>query len=278
MPSSERRVGPAPLIVALHGCTQTASDFAAGTRFDSVAELAGAYVVYPEQGVRANSNRCWNWFLPEHQRRDLGEPAQIIALVNDVVARHPIDRTRIFVTGLSAGGALAAILAEQAPDLFAAVGIVAGVALHASHDMPSAFAAMRGNVAKSDLADAIDGSVRPASEYGRVRIAIWTGERDRTVAPLNTILLAEQFRTLLGVDDRIGESETRDDAEIVRFRDPHGRIRIETWQIPSMGHAWSGGSFRGSHTYPRGPRASDELMAFFLRDGADVRRVVEIAR
>ena len=266
MPSVERRLGgPSPLVVALHGCTQTASDFAAGTRFDSVAELAGAFVVYPEQSVGANPNRCWNWFLPENQTRDGGEPAEIISLVNDVVARHPIDRDRIFVTGLSAGGALAAILAEQAPDLFAAVGIVAGVALHTSHDVASAFSAMRGQVAATELARGARAPVRAAGDYARVRVAIWTGARDRVVAPLNTIVLAEQFRSLLGVEDRIGEMETREDAEIVRYRDARGRVRIETWQIPSMAHAWSGGSFRGSHTHPRGPRASDELMAFFLR-------------
>lgn len=261
MPSAERRFERlAPLVVALHGCTQTASDFAAGTRFDSVAELAGAYVVYPEQSVGANPNRCWNWFLPEHQGRDAGEPAQIISLVNDVVARHPIDRARIFVTGLSAGGALSAILAEQAPDLFAAVGIVAGVALHASHDIPSAFAAMRGRVATSQVSHV----PRPSADYGRVRIAIWTGARDRVVMPQNADVLADQFRTMLGIPGDSGEPETRDDAEIVRYRDELGRVRIETWHIPSMAHAWSGGSFRGSHTHPKGPRASDELMAFFL--------------
>jgi len=249
----------------LHGCTQTASDFAAGTRFDSVAELAGAYVVYPEQSVAANPNRCWNWFLPEHQRRDDGEPAQIIALVNDVVARHPIDRDRIFVTGLSAGGALAAILGEQAPDLFAAIGIVAGVALHASHDVATAFAAMRGNVSATELASGSATPLRDGAAYERLRVAIWTGVRDRVVAPLNALVLAEQFRALLGVDDRIGEFDSRSDAEIDRFRDARGRVRIETWRIPSMGHAWSGGSFRGSHTHPRGPRASDELMSFFLQ-------------
>jgi len=267
VPSVARRpAAEAPLVVALHGCTQTASDFAAGTRFDSVAERAGAFVVYPEQSVRANPNRCWNWFLTDHQQRDAGEPAQIISLVRDLIARHPIDRSRVFVTGLSAGGALAAILAEQAPDVFAAVGIVAGVALHASHDVPSAFAAMRGNVAATDLATSANGLVRAGSDYERVRIAIWAGGRDRVVVPLNAVVLTEQFRDLLGVEDRLGETESRGDAEIARFRDSHGRVRIERWEIPAMGHAWSGGSFRGSHTLPSGPRASDQLMSFFLTD------------
>lgn len=267
MPSAERRgAGHAPLVVALHGCTQTPSDFAAGTRFDSVAERAGAYVVYPEQAVRANPNRCWNWFLAEHQLRDGGEPAQIISLVHDVVARHPIDRTRIYVAGLSAGGALAAILAEQAPDVFAAVGIVAGVALHASHDVASAFAAMRGNFSATDLVTSVERPAIAVDGYARLRVSVWAGERDRVVVPLNAAVLAEQFRTLLAVDDRIGETESNDNAETVRFCDGRGRVRVETWQVAALGHAWSGGSVRGSHTDPRGPRTSDELMAFFLRD------------
>ena len=156
-------------------------------------------------------------------------------------------------------------MGEQAPDLFAAIGIVAGVALHASHDAATAFMAMRGNVSATELANGSATPVLDGAAHERLRVAIWTGVRDRVVAPLNAMVLAEQFRALVGLEDRIGEPETRDDAEIVRFRDARGRVRVETWQIPSMGHAWSGGSFRGSHTHPRGPRASNELMAFFLQ-------------
>lgn len=248
--------------MALHGCTQTASDFAAGTRFDSVAERAGAYVIYPEQSLRANPRRCWNWYLEKNQARD-GEPGEILGLVQEIVARFPIDPNRVFLAGLSAGGAMAAILAEQAADRFAAVGIMAGVPLHASHDLRSAYAAMNGDMT------AVRGATPPptgtqAAGLRRLRATLWTGADDRLVAPRNASILAEQFVRLLGLKATPGTLERRADADIVRWRDSSGRVRVEAWRVFAMGHAWSGGSFRGSHTDPRGPRASDEMMAFFL--------------
>jgi poly(hydroxyalkanoate) depolymerase family esterase len=136
--------GAVPLLVALHGCNQTANDFAIGTRFDDVAARYGAIVVYPEPTTAANKMGCWNWFLREHQSRTSGEPAAILDIVNEVKRRNSIDPNRVFVAGISAGGAMAAILGEQAPDVFSGVGIMAGVALHSAHDLPSAFSAMSG--------------------------------------------------------------------------------------------------------------------------------------
>jgi poly(hydroxyalkanoate) depolymerase family esterase len=245
-------------VVALHGCTQTASDFAAGTRFDSVAERAGVYVIYPEQSVMHNPNRCWNWFAQAHQRRDAGEPAEILALVETTIAKHPIDPSRVFVAGLSAGGAMAAILAEQAPDVFSAVGVMAGVALHASHDLSSARAAMHGDV---PVPAPIGVGARA---YQRLRATVWTGDHDHTVAPSNALSLARQFLDLAGIADAAIEADERPGAEITRWRDKSGAVRVEAWRVRRMGHAWSGGSFRGSHTYPQGPRASDAMMSFFL--------------
>jgi poly(hydroxyalkanoate) depolymerase family esterase len=260
--------------VALHGCTQTARDFAAGTRFDRVAERAGAFVLYPEQSLRANPHRCWNWFMPENQHRETGEPAAILTLIEHVVAQHAIDRGRIFVAGLSAGGAMAAILAEQAPDVFAAVGIVAGVALHATRDAQSAYAAMAGEhhalVTTADIAPILSHLNVPAPSPGRARLraTIWSGTDDRTVSPKNATLLARQFATLLGLGAATPEAELRDGASVDVWRDARGRARIESWTVPALGHAWSGGSLRGSYTHPRGPDASQEMMAFFLeRDG-----------
>ncbi len=229
-----------------------------------MAERAGAYVVYPEQSVLENPNRCWNWYSEAHQHRDAGEPAQIIALVAETLARHPIDPARVFVAGLSAGGAMAAILAEQAPDLFSAVGIMAGVALHASRDLASARAAMRGNVDPEDVAPLLDRPGRDPRVYARMRATVWTGVHDHTVAPSNTCALAKQFLHLFGLVDARAEIDERSDADVMRWRDGAGHVRVEAWRVREMGHAWSGGSFRGSHTYPRGPRASDAMMAFFL--------------
>lgn len=232
-----------------------------------MAERAGAYVVYPEQTVRANGNRCWNWFLPAHQARGQGEPQAIVSLVNDLLARHPIDPARVYVAGLSAGGALAAILAEQAPDVFAAAGIMAGVALHASHNVEGAFRAMRGAIAPADAVQLLDGHRLPQGSYDRLRVTIWAGTGDRTVNARNALALAAQFRSLCGVVPAALEVEARKEATIERWRDAEGRVRVEAWQLPRIGHAWSGGSFRGSHTDPNGPSASDAMMAFFLDDG-----------
>ncbi len=318
-----RLLGPAPLIVALHGCGQTPADFATGTRLNDAAERRGAIVVYPAQTKAANSSGCWNWFLPEHQTRQLGEPATILRLVEHLSQQHTIDRSRIFVTGLSAGGAMAAILAEQAPDVFAGVGIVAGVALHASHDMPSAFAAMAGKqtaqtatairsqgnglpanagaptstlhplvaqlAAKSSVSlgnlrfpDAGPGpavgdqpsllgpaggaaSSQTASDaFGRMRVMVWTGTSDSTVSPTNATRLVHQFAALLGLDAAHGETSAYgNDAEVARWRDA-GAVRIEAWTVRDMGHAWSGGSPRGSYTHPAGPDTSEVMLDFFL--------------
>jgi poly(hydroxyalkanoate) depolymerase family esterase len=256
-----------PLVVALHGCTQTAADFAAGSRFDEAAERHGTLVLYPEQSTRENAQRCWNWFLPGHQVRTSGEPAAILGLVEDVRLRYPVDPDRIFVAGMSAGGAMAAILAEQAPDVFSAVGIMAGVALHASHDIDSAFKAMqRGTMDGGTAAEFAQGARRLSASYQRLRATIWTGTDDHYVTPQNALTLSRQFLRLTDVDETRASLESRPGADVVRWRDNGGRTRVELWRVASMGHAWSGGSFRGSHTYPQGPVAGEAMMEFFLSE------------
>jgi len=258
-----------PLIVALHGCTQTAADFAAGSRLDECADRHGALVLYPEQSTRENPQRCWNWFLPHHQVRAHGEPAAILGLVSDVRSRYPVDPARIFVAGMSAGGAMAAILAEQAPDVFSAVGIMAGVALHASHDLDSAIKAMKRGTVDGETALAFNQSAqRRRAGYERLRATIWTGTEDNYVAPQNALTLARQFLRLTGVEEDCATLEPRPGADVVRWRDAHGRARVELWRVPSMGHAWSGGSFRGSYTYPAGPYAGEAMLDFFLSEQA----------
>jgi len=254
----------APLLVALHGCTQNAVDFAEGTRFDAIADRYGAIVVYPEQTDRANARRCWNWFLPENQSRDRGEPAAILAVVEEIVERLNVDRSRIFVTGLSAGAAMAAILAEQSPDVFAGVGLMAGIALHASHDVRTAYSAMRGE----PDADALRSLLRAndAAAFERLRVFIWTGARDRTVAPANAQLLAKQFLQLLHLPADPAEPTVVDDGLLAQWRDARGTVRVVLRTIEDLGHAWSGGSLRGSHTAPKGPSASEAMMRFFLGD------------
>ncbi len=220
-------------------------------------------MLYPQQNERANGRRCWNWFLPEHQRRDAGEPAAILALVEMVARRHDVDRERIFVCGLSAGAAMSAILAEQAPDIFGGVGLMAGVALHASHDVDTAFGAMRGE---------LDGARLPIvprsdADYRRLRVIAWTGTRDTTVVPANAIVLTQQFCALLGFPITPTRFERLSDGTRATWCDPDGRRRMEVRAIENLGHAWSGGSFKGSFTNPASANATDAMMKLFLADG-----------
>jgi len=249
-------------VVALHGCAQDAGDFAVATRFDRVAQRAGAYVVYPEQSPLANSRRCWNWFTPEHQLRTGGEPAAILRLIENLCAQHPVDPGRIFVCGFSAGAVMAAILAEQAPDVFGAVATMAGVPLHAAHDLMSAQALMAG--ARS-VAPSLHAAF-PSRAYRRLRAMIWQGASDDIVAPINATLLVQQFLDLCGQNGVSPHVDHRGDVEIRRWRDPVDDIvRVEEWRVAGMRHAWSGGSPRAAFTWPPGPHASEETMAFFLR-------------
>ena len=258
----------APLVVALHGCTQNAADFARGTRFDELGDRYGAVVVYPQQSLRHNLQRCWRWYSSKHQQRDGGEPAMIVAVVREVCARHAIDPARIFVAGLSSGAAMAAILGEQLPDVFAAVGLMAGVALHASHDVSSGMRAMKGHVHDhgTTLPAVLAGVPRGA--YERLRVMIWAGDRDDVVAPANALVLARQFGRILGLPPDPVALDVPD-GTVREWRDATGAVRVELRSVGGLGHAWSGGSARGSYTAPNLPRVSDAMFAFFLAPGGD---------
>lgn len=249
----------APLIVMLHGCTQNPDDFAAGTGMNTLAERAGVFVAYPAQSRQAHAQRCWNWYEPRDQGRGTGEPAIIAGLARAIMAEHPIDRARVYIAGLSAGGAAALNIARAYPDLFAAVGVHSGLAAGCARDLGSALMAMQVGAPGLGTATAF-GSPAPAT---RVPTIIFHGEDDGTVSVRN----ADQVLAQAHVAGLIARSETFEGRghpfTRTRYRDEAGRVVVEDWRVRGAGHAWSGGRPDGSYTDPEGPDASRAMLDFF---------------
>ena len=253
-----RYVGaPLPMVVMLHGCTQSPDDFAAGTRMNALAEERGWFVLYPAQTSAANRSRCWNWFKRTHQRRDEGEPAILAGMTRECISRYAIDPLRVYVAGLSAGGAMAAVLGAAYADVYTAVGVHSGLAAGSAHDVQSAFAAMRGTPAGRR-------PVRARDSAGPLPVIVFHGSRDTTVHPRNgeqVILESADPTAASSVEQGQvpgGHAYTR----TVR-RDSSGRVVLEHWLVHGAGHAWSGGSPAGSYTDPKGPDATQAMLRFF---------------
>jgi poly(hydroxyalkanoate) depolymerase family esterase len=252
-----------PLVVMLHGCTQSPDDFAAGTRMNLIAEEQVCLVVYPAQPSDANPAKCWNWFRPTDQRRGQGEPSLVAGITRQVMRKYLVDRQRVYIGGLSAGAAAAAVMGATYPDLYAAIGVHSGLACGAANDLPSAFVAMQ----KGDLADALSGDISPVLRNGQaVPTIVFHGDRDTTVHPRNgDHVIARSMRTTNSRKTvhrgRVpgGHAYTR-----TIHTDPSGRAMFEHWEIHGATHAWSGGSPAGSFTDPRGPDATREMLRFFL--------------
>jgi poly(hydroxyalkanoate) depolymerase family esterase len=247
------------LIVMLHGCTQTPDDFARGTAMNILAEEFGLIVAYPEQTRAANASRCWNWFRPGDQRRDSGEPALIAGMAREIIARHRIDPQRVYIAGLSAGGAAAAIMGEAYPDLFAAVGVHSGLACGAASDMAGAMMAMRGG-GRGRTAD-------PAAPTFVPTIA-FHGDRDHTVDRINSDEIIARAQAAFGgtLIEELDRSRAVSGRSFVcrTYRDGARVPRLAQWTINGAGHAWAGGNAAGSYTDPQGPDASREMVRFFL--------------
>jgi poly(hydroxyalkanoate) depolymerase family esterase len=256
---------PLPLIVMLHGCKQNPDDFAAGTAMNTVAEENNCFVAYPAQAQAANGSNCWNWFKGEDQQRDRGEPSLIADITREVMRTYKIDSGRVYVAGLSAGGAMAAVMGATYPELYAAIGIHSGLPYGAAHDVPSAFALMKnGGAKKGPLAAA---GKRPASLGQSIPVIVFHGDRDTTVHPSNgDRALAQCLPASAGEaavqaeKGRVPNGRTY--SRTVRV-DANGKAIAEHWVVHGAGHAWSGGSGKGSYTDPRGPSASREMLRFF---------------
>jgi poly(hydroxyalkanoate) depolymerase family esterase len=245
---------PLPLVVMLHGCKQDPDDFAAGTRMNVVAQELGLIVLYPQQPPRSNMAKCWNWFQPGDQQRGRGEPELLAEMTRHIIATEAVDADRVFVAGLSAGGAMAAILGREYPDLFAAVGVHSGLPAGAASDVGSAFAAMH-----AGAPTIVHGADDAALEAPMI---VFHGDQDTTVHPSN----GEQL--VGGVRRRTRASEQRAKRghpfTHTTFRGDDGAVRAEYWVVHGAGHAWSGGSSSGSYADEGGPDASREMARFFL--------------
>ena len=252
-----------PLIVMLHGCTQSPDDFAAGTQMNTLAEQHGFLVLYPAQSANGNGSKCWNWFRGGDQLRDCGEPSLLAGMTQEVAHNFRIDDRRIFVAGLSAGAAMAVILGQTYPDIYSGVGVHSGLAYAAAHDVPSAFRAMQG------LHDVTDESSRKPQHTALLPTIIFHGNRDTTVAEKNAGIIVQQALAAHGGAAPLSKAQSRGEAggrgfDCTVYRDEAGHDMIECWTIDGAGHAWSGGDRIGSYTDSTGPNASAEMLRFFF--------------
>lgn len=259
-----KAAGPRPLIVMLHGCTQSPEDFAAGTRMNELAEEEGFFVAYPRQTRGANAQKCWNWFQPGDQERESGEAGIVAGITRTIMAEHPIDPARVYIAGLSAGGAAAANFARAYPDLYAAVGIHSGLAAGCARDLSSALMAMNAGAPGLTVPGAA-GRFGAGSGLDAVRVPtiVFYGDGDRTVNPRN----GEQILAQAGIDRLKAQQSTGGEGghayQRTRYLDEAGKVQVESWLVRGAGHAWSGGSPAGSYTDPAGPDASRAMVDFF---------------
>jgi poly(hydroxyalkanoate) depolymerase family esterase len=271
---SAYRGQPLPLVVMLHGCTQTPDDFATGTRMNMLAEQRSCFVIYPEQPQTANTSKCWNWFIASNQRRDQGEPAIIAGLVRELLFTYGLDHDRVYVGGLSAGGAMAVILGRAYPELFAAIGVHSGLPYAAAHDLSSAFAAMhQGGTSGLGIAH----RENPQVWRGAIPTIVFHGDLDTTVNPCNGEKVVSQSAGASACDVGDGSRAAAATEETCAggtsgghsytrriFKDVNGNTVVEYWLVHGAAHAWFGGDPRGSYTDTKGPDASSEMIRFFL--------------
>ena len=254
---------PAPLVVMLHGCTQDPDDLARGTRMNEIAARERALVVYPEQPATANALRCWRWFEPAQQRRDGEEPAAIAGIVREVMRTHAVDARRVHVAGISAGGAMALIVAAAYPELFASVTSHSGVPVGIVASAEEGWAIMRTGAPDSlDLVGRLRAAVGAPTRV--VPLLVIHGASDNVVSVRNARQTALQWTTAFGLAARpTAPSGAATSLEVAEWGAPNGPAVVRLAVVPALGHAWSGGSKAGTFTDERGPSAAEMAMAFF---------------
>jgi poly(hydroxyalkanoate) depolymerase family esterase len=261
-------------VMMLHGCTQTMADFAAGTQMNAKADAVGFLVAYPDEPTSANSEQCFNWFLPADQARGAGEPELLAGIAGDVAGSYTVDAKRVFVAGISAGGAMAVILGATYPDVFAAVGSHSGLEYQAATDETSAFqAAQSGGPAPKTQGDAAFAAM--GAQARTVPVIVFQGDADPTVNVANGQQTIDQWTE---TDDRASASvgagaATQGSAGGKSFTHTtysdvkSGGVLLEYYLVSGLAHAWSGGSTAGTFTDPNGPDATTLMWQFFAAHG-----------
>lgn len=227
----------APLVVVLHGCTQTAASYNHGSGWSSLADSEGIALLFPEQQRANNANLCFNWFEPGDMRRNGGEPHSIRQMIETLVTTHGLDRKRIFITGLSAGGAMASVMLANYPEVFAGGAIIAGLPYGSANSIPEAFDRMRGHGAPSE--GRLQHLVRAASPHAGPwpTISVWHGSSDKTVVSSNANDIVAQWAAIHGIPNGSMPSETMVDGHSRRaWKDSSGQDVIEQYEIAGMGH------------------------------------------
>jgi len=276
IPSSYTGKKALPLVMMLHGCTQTPDDFAAGTRMNAIADKENFLVVYPEQPVSANALKCWNWFDAANQSRGQGEPLLLAEMISRISGSYKVDPRRVFVAGVSAGGAMAVIMGATYPELFAAIGVHSGLAYKAATNLSEARPAMaKGGADPSHLGDLAFQAMGKRQHV--MRVIVFQGAKDASVAVLNADqVIAQWARTNDYLDD--GKENNSVDSAGTRklegttsgyafmrylYNDHAGKPIMEKWIVQDLKHAWSGGAAGASYSDPKGPDASREMWRFF---------------
>jgi poly(hydroxyalkanoate) depolymerase family esterase len=280
-PATLEKERSVPLVMLLPGCTHNAEDTEEISGMNEVAEANGFLVVYPEQSRMANLLKCWNWFDPKHQARDAGEPSILAAVVAQVRATHSVDPERIYVAGVSAGGAMASVMGATYPDVFAAIGIVAGTEFGAATNASEGIAAM----SKGGPDPARQGQLAFAAMRGglerknrrRMPVIAFHGTADARVNPINAdqaiaqwsktnaCLAAEHSENGFALTEKVIVGQVPGGYGFRRhmYTEADGRVLLEKWSVEGLGHAWPGSPQASKYGDPKGPKASAEMWRFF---------------
>ncbi|MCW3066878.1 MAG: hypothetical protein JWN32_4050 [Solirubrobacterales bacterium] len=271
IPSTYKAGTAVPLVVALHGCTQTADQFRLLSRWDTLAEAKGFIVVFPQQDPNANQLKCWDFYQDGSMHRSAGEPARIAAVTSMIEQKYSVDPHRVYAAGLSAGGAMASVMAATYPDLFAAIGIGSGCEYAAT--------ATCAGYKSADPAQAAQQAYKEMGAHAHpMPFIAFEGDADTTVPPVNADQLVQQWLTTddLADDGTLNGSVPSAPANTTQGQVQGGRsytIRTygnhnhaelaQYWTVHGMNHAWSGGNPSQSYADPSGPDETAAMYAFF---------------